>query len=152
MPDWVTHILAGWISAKSTRLDVGLVILGSLIPDLAKLDMIFTWVGLKHVHFFSFIHTPLVALLIGGCISLLFASKKAFLALSLGIFTHFLLDGLLMNFSGGIRFLYPLSWEEFGLPLVKGDEYWLLLVFIVVFVGMVLFSYFKNRNLREAVD
>jgi hypothetical protein len=36
MPDWFTHTLIGGITGKITKIDIGLIVIDSLIPDLVK--------------------------------------------------------------------------------------------------------------------
>ena len=76
MPDWLTHTLFGWIIGKTTKINVALIVIGSLIPDLAKIKFVFIWLGIEHYHFFDPINTPIGAFLIGGIISLFFLDIK----------------------------------------------------------------------------
>jgi len=113
MPDWFTHSLVGWIARKTTKMDIGLVVIGSLIPDLVKINLAFTWLSIDHQNFFDPIHTPVGAFIIGGIIALFFTNvKKAFMALGAGIITHFVLDFFLVHVSGGMKLLFPFSWEK----------------------------------------
>ena len=93
MPDWLTHTLVGWITGKTVKMEISLVVIGSLIPDLVKINLLFPWMGIQDIHFFDPLHTPVGAFLIAGIGSLLFEdTKKSFIPLSIGVSTHFVLD------------------------------------------------------------
>ena len=148
MPDWLTHTLAGWIAGKQVKMEVGLVVIGSLIPDLVKIYLIFIWLGIDHHNFFDPIHTPIGAFLIGGIIALFFEdAKKAFIPLGIGITTHFALDFFLVHVSGGMKLLFPFSWEEWQYYLIRPDDYRITLVAIMValFVYSVYWYYGKRK-------
>ena len=66
MPDWFTHSLVGWITGKTTKQDIVLVVIGSLIPDLVKINLVFLWLELNDYPFFESLHTPIGACLIAG--------------------------------------------------------------------------------------
>ncbi|VVB62025.1 Uncharacterised protein [uncultured archaeon] len=42
MPDWITYTLIGWITGKTTKQDVALVVISALIPYLVKITLMFT--------------------------------------------------------------------------------------------------------------
>ena len=113
MPDWLTHTLTGWITGKTVKIDIGLVVIGSLIPDLIKINLVFRWFGEDYSHFFEPIHTPIGAFVLGGLIALLFVDvKKAFIAFGAGITTHFILDFILVGDSTtGMKILFPFQSE-----------------------------------------
>jgi hypothetical protein len=152
MPDWLTHSLVGWITGKTIKLEIGLVAIGSLIPDISKLNLLFDWLlGIKLETFFLPIHTPLGALLIAYVIAFFFQEmKKALIPLSVGIATHFILDLLLLNVSGGMPLLFPLSWDEWQLNFIRSDDYTMTIIAIVAAV-VVYFFYFiyEKRKLKQ---
>jgi hypothetical protein len=144
MPDWFTHTLIGWITGKTTKLDVALVVIGSLIPDLAKIDIVFVWLGFHNYHLFEPFHTPVAACLIAGVVALCFQEpKKAFLPLGIGVLTHFILDFFLVHVHGGMMLLFPFSWEGWQYSLIRSDDYRMtivavlaaLLVYTIYWVG-----------------
>lgn len=149
MPDWLTHTLAGWITGKTIKMDIGLVVIGSLIPDIMKIKLAFIWLGIEHYHFFDPIHTPVGAFLIAGIIALFFENaKKAFIALWIGISTHFILDFLLVHVSGGSKLLFPFSWEEWQYYLIRSDDYRITIV--AVFATIVVFTIYSFSEKRKA--
>ncbi len=147
MPDWLTHTLVGWITGKTTKMDIGLVVIGSLIPDLVKINLAFTWLGINHQQFFDPIHTPIGAFLIGGIIALFFKdAKKAFIALGIGITTHFILDFFLVHVSGGMKLLFPFSWGEWQYYLVNSDDYRMTIIALLAAILVYLIYYYNRRK------
>jgi membrane-bound metal-dependent hydrolase YbcI (DUF457 family) len=151
MPDWFTHTLAGWITGKTTKMDIGLVIIGSLIPDLMKVTIAFKYFGIDHYNLFNPIHTPIGACLIAGLIALFFKdAKKAFIALGIGITTHFILDFMLFH-SSGMKLLFPFSWEEWRyLCLIHASDYWITIIAIAITILIyTLYTYHDKRKNRK---
>ena len=110
MPDRFTHAIARWTTYKTTKRDIGLVVIDPLIPDPVKINLSFIWTSIDHQHFFDPIHAPISSILVAGIISLfLTESKKASIFLSIGFTTHFILDFFLVHVSGGMRLLFPFS-------------------------------------------
>jgi hypothetical protein len=132
MADWLTHTLIGWITGKTTKQDIALVVIGALIPDLTKLTLLFTWLGVYDHQFFDPLHLPIGAFLMAGIIAVFFQDiRKAFLALSIGVTTHFILDFFLVHTHGGIKLLFPLSWEGWQIYWYRSDDYWVTIVALV---------------------
>lgn len=148
MPDWLTHSLVGWITGKTIKQEVGLIVIGSLIPDISKLYLFFDWLlQIKTEPFFLPIHTPLGAVLIACVIALLFQDiKKALLPLGIGIATHFILDFLLVNISGGMPLAFPFSWEEWHLDLIRSDDYTMTIYAVVAAIIVYLVFYFHKKR------
>lgn len=154
MPDWFTHTLVGWITGKITKIDIGLVIIGSLIPDLVKINLAFVWLRIDHHYFFDPIHTPIGAIIIGGIIALFFKNyKKAFIALGVGITTHFILDFFLVHVSGGMKLLFPFSWGEWQVYLIRSDDYYItiyaILATIIIYVSYYIYN--KQKNIKNTI-
>lgn len=148
MPDWLTHTLAGWITGKTTKLDIALVVIGSLIPDLVKINLAFIWLGIDHQHFFDPIHTPAGAFLIAGIGALFFEdAKKAFIPLGVGVTTHFILDFLLVHVSGSMKLLFPFSWEEWQYHIIRSDDYRMTIVAVVV--ALIVYSIYRYCDKRK---
>ncbi len=151
MPDWLTHTLVGWITGKSIKIEVGLVVIGSLIPDIAKIGTIFQcWLGINLSHLLEPIHTPVGAFLVAGIAALFFDDiKKAFMALSIGVITHFILDYLLIHSSGGtMKLLFPFSWSEWQYGLVRSENYWVTI--ITVFVAVFIYIIYNYKKIEES--
>ena len=138
MPDWLTHSLFGWIIGKTTKMDIGLIVVGALIPDTIKIGLGLSWIGVEHNNFLYPLHTPLCALIIGGIFSLLFSdSKKAFQLLGIGIISHFILDLFLEHVYGGIKIFFPFSWQEWQMYLIRSDDYFVT-IFAVSYTHLTL--------------
>jgi hypothetical protein len=154
MPDWFTHTLIGWITGKTTRQDVALVVIGALIPDLTKVSLVFTWLGINDYQFFEPLHTPIGAFLVAGIIAVFFPNiRKAVLPLSIGIITHFILDFFLVHAHGGMKLLFPFSWEEWQIYLIRSDDYWVTIIAVLaalVVYGMYWYHEKKKKSLRHA--
>jgi hypothetical protein len=135
MPDWFTHSLIGWITGKTIKQDVALVVIGSLIPDLVKIDLLFTWLQGESSQFFAPLHTPIGALLVAGIIAVFFQDiRKAFIPLIIGVSTHFILDFFLVHTHGGIKLLFPFSWEGWQISLIRSDDYMVTVVAVLAAV------------------
>jgi membrane-bound metal-dependent hydrolase YbcI (DUF457 family) len=152
MPDWLTHSLVGWITGKTTKQEISLLVIGSLIPDITKLYLLFNS-GYQTTadDFFLPIHTPFGAILIACIIALSFQDiKKAIIPLAIGIATHFILDFFLLNVSGGMPLLYPFSWQEWQLGLIRSDDYTMtilaLLASILVYVS---YRIYEKRKIKQ---
>jgi len=149
MPDWLTHSLVGWITGKTIGKDVSLIAIGALIPDISKVHLLFRLIQNEKADvLFLPIHTPFGALLIALIIALCFQDmKKTFLALTIGLTTHFLLDFLLLNVSGGMPLLFPFSWQEWQLDLIRSDDYTMTIVALIAasLVFIICYIYQKRQ-------
>lgn len=126
MPDWLTHSLAGWMTGRAAKLDVSLLVAGALIPDLVKVRLAFQLLHLDTNGFFDPLHTPAGALLVAATVAFLFPRAwQAFALLAAGVGTHFALDMFLRHVSGGMKLLFPVSWQEWQLHLVTSGNYWM---------------------------
>lgn len=154
MPDWLTHSLVGWITGKTIKQEVSLVVVGSLIPDITKLYLLFDLILQEQADdLFLPIHTPFGALLIALIIALFFQDvKKAFIPLMIGVATHFILDMFLLNVSGGMPLLFPFSWEEWQLDLIRSDDYTMTIVAIIaaliVYVSYAVYERRKKQQIK----
>ncbi len=148
MADWFTHALVGWIVGNTTKQDVALIVVGTLIPDLVKVNLAFLWLGVNDNQFFDPLHTPIGALIVAGIIALGFQDiKKTFLALTIGISTHFILDFFLVHVHGGIPLLFPFSWDQWQVYLIRSDDYRMTIVALLAAVIVYLaYRYQKRKN------
>ena len=151
MPDWFTHTLAGWITGKAIKMEVGLLVVGSLIPDLKYINIGFLNYFSVDLHtYFDVFHTPFVAFLVGGLFALFFKDiKKAFVLFAIGITTHFILDFLLVHVTGGIRFLFPFSWEGWQLYLIRADNYWVTIIAVISAILVYIVCLYRDKRLSE---
>lgn len=143
MPDWLAHVLFAYVLCKILRIkfrqfnneNTAIVMVGSLIPDVVKIGLIFDLFGIYVWDFIYPLHTPIGSLLVAGLISLLFyESTVVFLLLVLGFITHYMLDFLMGHVSGGMLLLFPFSWDGYQLGLVQCDDYRITLVLVVLAV------------------
>jgi hypothetical protein len=150
MPDWLTHSVLGWITGKTTKQDVALLVIGSLIPDLVKISLLFTWLGVNDVSFFEPLHTPLGALLIAGIIAVCFQEpKKAVLPLGIGIITHFILDFFLVHTHPTLKLLFPFSWEEWQYSLIRSDDIRMTIVAILAALLVYTVSWWYEKRTKS---
>jgi hypothetical protein len=148
MPDWFTHTLVGWITGKTTKQDVALVVIGSLIPDLEKMNLAFNWLGVNDPQFLVPLHTPVGALLVAGIIAVLFKdARNAFIPLGIGVSTHFILDFFLVHVHGGMLLLYPFSWGEWQYYLIRSDDYRMTVV--AVLAALIVYGMYWVADRRK---
>jgi hypothetical protein len=155
MSDWLTHSLVGWMTGKITGLEVSLLLLGSVLPDVNKISLVFQWVGnLRMETFFLPLHTPFGALLLAGGIALFFKDlPKAFLSLGVGVGAHFCLDVLLVEVGGGEPLLFPLSWQGWQLGVIPASDYnlWITLyVLIASFIVYIVYFISAKKKARSS--
>lgn len=160
MPDWLAHIVFAFVLTvvlgmkfdifKENRY-VALVMVGSLVPDLFKITILFDWMGYEVGEFLAPLHTPVGALLSAGIISMLFYGMvTVFSLLVVGVASHFALDLLLGHVSGGMLMLFPLSWEGYQLGLIQSNNYWITLT--LVMIAVILFIYQRKKGFGESVQ
>ncbi|MCJ7570280.1 MAG: metal-dependent hydrolase [Candidatus Thermoplasmatota archaeon] len=150
MADWLTHSLVGWITGKTTKRDIALIVIGSLIPDLVKINLAFIWLNLNDHQFFEPLHTPIGAVLIAGIIAISFNDiRKAFIPLIIGISTHFILDFFLVHVHGGIKLLFPFSWEGWQYNLIRSDDYRMTIVAILAALLVYSIYWFFARQKKQ---
>lgn len=156
MPDWLAHIAFAFVlcvvlgmkfnTFRNNRY-VALVMVGSLVPDLFKVTILFDWMGYEVGEFLAPLHTPAGSLLSASIISLLFYRMvTVFSLLVVGVASHFVLDLLLGHVSGGMLMLFPFSWEGYQLGLIQSDNYWITA--ILVTLALVLFLSIKEKRIR----
>ncbi len=151
MPDWLTHSLVGWIVGKATRQEVGLVVIGAVLPDVDKLYLIVNAVlNIRSDAFFLPLHTPIGAVLLAGVVALFFGDmKKALIPLGLGVATHFALDIVFFEIGGGVRLLFPFSWEGWQLNLIQMTDYDLMITVSALMASLVVYCLFAVHEKRK---
>lgn len=147
MPDWLVHTMIGWMTGRITKIEVGLVVVGSILPDLVKINHIPLYFRGDLQSVLNPFHTPAGALLVGGILALFFSdSLRAFLALAIGIATHFLLDFFLIGATKGIQFLFPFSWQYWRFnEIMVGFSFTIL----VILGAAVLYGYFRYTDAKN---
>jgi len=156
MPDWLTHSLVGWITGKTTKQEISLIVLGSLLPDLDKLSLVFNWIlNTRTEAFFLPLHTPVGAVLVACVAALFFRSiKQAFLPLVIGIATHFVVDVIFFEVGGGLQVLFPMSWETWQLDLIPLTDYDYMITLYAIIASILvylLYAIFKKKGRRKIV-
>ncbi|WP_414468866.1 metal-dependent hydrolase [Methanobacterium sp. ACI-7] len=139
MPDWITHVLVAWTLTtvlgfrykKFSQPNAAIVMLGALIPDIYKINLLSDQLGLYFNDFLTPIHLPIGSLLIAALFSLFFSNRKSiFLFLIMGIATHYMLDLLL--FSGGMAIFYPLNPLKFQIGIISITDFNITLISIIL--------------------
>jgi hypothetical protein len=147
MPDWLTHTMISWMTGKAIKMEVGLVVLGSIIPDIVKINDVITWFGTDLQGFFHPFHTPFVSLLVGGIIALFFANTiKVFFTFGIGITTHFILDFFLIGATKGIQLLFPFSWNYWRFNEILTNYH---ITIIALFAALGLYMYYHYKSSRK---
>lgn len=165
MAEWLTHVLVayglftalGWVVDWLEPRWVAVAMVGSILPDLNRLDLLvsseqvsavlgvpFDWAGL---------HTVGGAVVLSGIGALLFSDpqhrRRAFLALSGGALSHLLLD-VPQAYADGLTltnlYLYPLPAWRVPTPgwYVSADRWVVLVAF-----GFALVVYAADRYRRS---
>ncbi len=155
MPDWIVHICVAYLVCRTLYFkyplfnpaNTILAMVGALLPDIIKLQIIFSQFGIDLTDFLPVFHIPLTSFIMAGIISLFFENKKiAFLFLVIGAISHFAMDSLLISIGGGMYLFFPFSWQSFHLDLIPPDDYLittviLMLTFLVYFLGLWIKKY-----------
>ena len=144
MPDWISHVLIGLILCEILDLrPKSLVLLGTLLPDLilkSELLQIFFPLGDRLYWVFMPLHTPIGLLLMSLLILPLFDydRKKSFLLITLGWISHLLSDMLTKHFLIGEFLLFPFSWKTFGFGMIWPEEFYMILLPLIIIYAAVL--------------
>ena len=152
MPDWFTHTVVGWITGKAIKMEVGLIVVGSIIPDIKYINLAFLKLFNVNLHtYLDVFHTLIGAFLIAGIFSLFFKNfKKAFIAFSIGITTHFILDLLLTHTTGGMKLFFPFSWSEWQFHLIRSEDYRMTIIALfAAIIVYVLYYYIEKKSLKK---
>ena len=146
MPDWLAHVLFAYILCRVLGIkfkvfsneNTAIVMVGSLIPDIVKIGLVFDLAGVEIWDFITPLHTPAGSLLVAALISLLFCNLTVFLLLVIGFTIHYVLDFLMGHVSGGMLLLFPFSWGEYQLGLIQSDNYYITLITFRVLTKLTL--------------
>lgn len=155
MPDWMVHIGVVYIICRLLYIkydifnypNTSLVMVGTLIPDIVKLEMITEYFGVNTWDYLLAFHLPLTSLVMAGLFSMFFSSKKiVFGLLTFGLCIHFMLDLLLINIGGGIYLFFPLSWQTFHFDVISPDDYYLSLIVLSIATMIFLGDYYQKKH------
>lgn len=147
MPDWMSHILIGLIFCELFNIrKKSLVLLGALMPDLiAKLFLLFFYLGVKLFISLGSFHTPVVSFLLALLVAPLFRYDrvKTTILITIGLVTHFLSDLTMRHFTAGMRLFFPFSMSPYRLDLLWPEQ--------SIYVLMLsLAAYFFIRVIKNA--
>jgi len=67
-----------------------------------------------------------------------------------GIISHFFLDFFLVHVSGGMKLLFPFSWEEWQIYIIRYDDYYVTIVAIIAAIIVYTLYYYIN-NIRKKI-
>lgn len=160
MPDWLSHILIALIIVELFNIKYkSLVVLGSLLPDLVTK---FHLINIFRVFpqglldpFFVIFHTPIMVFLLALIIAPFFRlNQKLVIGLiSLGWITHILSDLTNKHLLFGQSFLlFPFSWRQFEIGLFWPDQYYLVLIpllIVYLVIKLIKFRFSIGKNLLE---
>lgn len=166
VPDWIVHICVAYLVCRIlyfkyplfNSANTTLAMVGALLPDIIKLQIIFSQIGIDLTDFLPVFHIPITSFLMAGVISLFFENKKiAFLFLVIGAISHFAMDSLLVDIGEGMYLFFPFSWQSFHMDLIPPDDYWitlfiLTLTFLVYLLGLWIQKYQNIPVDKETVD
>lgn len=149
MPDLISHVLIALLLCELLNLKPkSLIILGAVLPDLLmkwELLHLFFPFGDRLFWFFVSFHTPF-SLLFSTFIVIQFFNydkKKSYLLVTIGWISHLAAD-LIFNrhFHTGSLLLLPFSWQTYEVGLAWPEEYYLVLVpLIIIYVGVKIIKY-----------
>ncbi len=151
MPEWLTHVLFAWLlfelislKFKLKKKYLAVILIGAILPDIEKVfafffsdNLIASYPSLQFISAHGIMHTSMI-LLFGIFIASFWKKDFKISAsfVSIGILSHLFLDT--MSTGTGIMWLWPLSWERFGLSLYWSD--WLMLPLVMLFwLGLLKF-------------
>lgn len=79
-------------------------------------------------------------------------AKKAFMALGIGISTHFILDFLLVgDTTSGMKLLFPFSWKEWQYNMIRTDDYRVTMIAVIaaVLIYIIYCYHDKRKNQKD---
>lgn len=155
MPDWIVHICVAYLVCRIlyfkfpifNSANTVLAMVGSILPDLVKLQIILSYFGIHLTDYLPAFHTPVITFIIAGIISLFFENQKvAFLFLVIGATTHFVLDLLLVDLEGGIYLFFPFSFQTIHINLIPPDDYLITFVVLTLTILIYLWGRWMKKN------
>ena len=156
MPDWITHIAAAYILCtilgfrykQFNTSNTVIAMVGALIPDIIKANIILNYLGYNFWNLYTPIHLPIGSFIIAGMISLFFQEKKTvFLFLSLGVVTHYALDVLMVG--PGMYLSYPFYWGHWQFELISTTDFNVTIITVIVAFIVYLVSLKRgNKNFK----
>lgn len=153
MPDGLSHLIIGYSFGKALKKDrplLSLLLLGSILPDLAQKPFYFFYKK-DYYYYLQASHSIFTMVFACALISMFIKNiefKKSFSAIFTGVLTHFFFDAFQYGFnSGGYRFLIPLYNQAIYYPLYKShDWYYVLLPSLAVSVVFFIVAKLRKKN------
>lgn len=139
MPDAMTHLILGLILAELFGIrKKSLVLIGTLLPDLSKIFLIFFYLGMPLPIFFGSFETPLMSFLVSILISPLFIydKLKTIVSINIGVISHYLADLTLKHFGDiGIMLFFPFTMKNYHLNWVWPEQsIYVLIASLIVYL------------------
>ena len=155
MPDLMSHLLIGLILAELFNIKKkSIVVLGALTPDLlAKIHLIYFYLGINPSILFTSFHTPLMLFLVSLLLAPLFMydSLKFIISFNIGSMSEILSDLTMKHFTvSGSRLFFPFSMKNFTLNLIWPEQsFYILAVCILIYLAIkFLKKYYKLKFFR----
>lgn len=170
MAEWLSHIIlayalftaAGWYIEWLDRRWVAVGIVGSILPDLSRLDLVVdadTITAITGVPFeWGGLHTLGGVVVLSALGAVLFSTRRqqnrAFLLLFAGALSHLIVD-LPQRYADGLmltnQYLLPLPPWRFPTPgwYVSADR-WVVVVSLIVGLPVVVVDYYRRKQAAES--
>ncbi|NWF91109.1 MAG: hypothetical protein HXY50_16810 [Ignavibacteriaceae bacterium] len=147
MPNTLAHVGLNSILTKAVirKSDILLIYIGSIIPDIPWIfqrvvSMLYPNINLYDLRLYFIITSTLFFSLI-LCLALsllLINSRKSFFILSMGTFSHLLLDAMEIKWGNGVHFIAPLDWQLSNFNLFFHETLFVYLLTIGGIIYLVL--------------
>lgn len=152
MPDWITHLGIAYLLGRLIKIrDIRLLLLGSVLPDIARLTYLSRISDLSEISLIALLeplHSPLIIVLMSLAIALLNQKPKAaFLILAFGSSIHLLLDMVVSAFGYPRLLLYPLSYKAFAINLFPHES-----IFSILLIGISSIALFHAIFTKKRKD
>lgn len=152
MPGWLIHISFAYLVSKLLKIrDISLVLIGSILPDVARILSLLDFFDLAATTYYAYLtplHSPFLVLIATIALSFLFKKPlRAFLLIAFGAFTHLFLDQLQSAYYTGKLLLYPFSY----IPFKSFNLFWadsgIAIFFMVISIFILVYAIFdKNKK------
>lgn len=156
LPDWIAHILITWSICtilgfrfkEFNQSNTAIAMLGSVLPDVYKITILFNLSGIKLGNMLSLLHIPIGSFIFAIILSLFFKERKnALIFLSFGIFTHYVLDLLLEMNNNGMYLLFPFCWDQWQLGIISNIDYNVTIISIIG--ALIVYTLSKKSSLGK---
>lgn len=140
MPELVTHGIVAYAVGRLAKFQslTLIVIGGTLLPDVIVRSASIFFKG-KFVWLFLPLHTPFVLVILCYVVSLLYRvgeRKRIFLASTLGVIIHLVLDSLQKHYGLGYLWLFPFSWQKFEFGVFWPEESMFVIPIMIAIGGL----------------